>query len=55
MSARATRPLKDGEGELKLSVNAGYVSISSAPTINAPEEFEKHCVAAGATTGHLVP
>ena len=41
MSARATRPLKDGEGELKLSVNAGFVSISSAPTINAPEEFLK--------------
>ena len=39
VNARATRALKDGQGELIIKVMSEFSSLSKAPAINAPEEF----------------
>ena len=39
MDARATRALKDGEGELVIKSLSEFASLGKAPAISAPEEF----------------
>jgi hypothetical protein len=41
LEGRALRPLDAGAATLEVSVQARFVSIAVAPTINAPEEFLK--------------
>ncbi len=39
MNARATRALKDGQGELVIKLLSEFTGVGKAPPINAPEEF----------------
>ena len=39
IDARATRALKDGQGELMIKLLSEFTSLGKAPPINAPEEF----------------
>ena len=39
MEARATRALKEGQGELMIKLMSEFTSLTKAPPISAPEEF----------------